>query len=94
MTIAERVRKHREKLHANHYSRLDVSLSKNLIELLQQLAKVHGRTTREEVQDATTSHLRRLLNLSCQVTMVQAHEAVEQYALKLKERKSVGQASA
>jgi biotin-(acetyl-CoA carboxylase) ligase len=90
MTIAERVKKHREKLIKNYYGRLDVWISQALIELLRELAKVHGRWISDEIHDAIAAYLRRLLNLSSQVTMVQAHEAVERYALKLKERKSVG----
>lgn len=43
MTIAERLRKHRERLLAKHYGRLDVWLGKAIIELVREFAKVHGR---------------------------------------------------
>ena len=57
MTIAERVRKHRTKLRAEHCSRLDVWIGTWIVEGIRQLASTKGSETWAEVQDVLERHL-------------------------------------
>jgi hypothetical protein len=57
MTNAERVRKHRAKLHMEQCSRLDVCIASWIVEGIRQLARTKGSQIWAEVQDVLEQHL-------------------------------------
>jgi hypothetical protein len=57
MTNAERIRKHRAKLHMEQCGRLEVWIGAWIVEGIRQLARRKGRETWLEVQDVLEQHL-------------------------------------